>query len=162
MSQPVDPVPEAWRAGILRAIDERAERARELARWMGSHPELSLEEHATSARYIEELGSQGFAVEASVADMPTAFLARHGSEAAPLCVALLAEMDALPGIGHACGHNLSGPASILAAEAVASVLPQDAVRLVVVGSPAEETGVGKRRLVEAGIFGEADVAMMAH
>jgi amidohydrolase len=70
-------------------------------------------------------------------------------------------MDALPEIGHACGHNLSGPASLLAAQAVASVLPE-AVRLLVVGCPAEETGVGKRRLVEAGVFGEADVAMMAH
>jgi amidohydrolase len=162
MSQSRSAVPDAWRVGILRAIEERAERALELARWMGSHPELSLEEHATSARYKEELSQQGFSIESSVADMPTAFLARRGSASAPLCVALLAEMDALPGIGHACGHNLSGPASILAAEAVASVLPEDAVRLLVVGSPAEETGVGKRRLVDVGVFGEADVAMMAH
>ncbi len=162
MSEARSALLEAWRAGILRAIEERAERALGLARWMGEHPELSLEEHATSARYIEELSGQGFAVEARVADMPTAFLARHGSADAPCRVALLAEMDALPGIGHACGHNLSGPASILAAEAVASVLPQDAVRLIVIGSPAEETGVDKKRLVDAGVFAEADVAMMAH
>jgi metal-dependent amidase/aminoacylase/carboxypeptidase family protein len=71
-------------------------------------------------------------------------------------------MDALPGIGHACGHNLSGPASLLAAQALAARLPESALRLLVVGCPAEEIGVGKRRLVEAGVFAEADVAMMAH
>ena len=155
-------VPESWRSAILQAIDARATRALELARWMAAHPELSLAEHETSARYIAELGAQGFAIERGVAGMETAFLARHGAKTAPYCVALLAEMDALPGIGHACGHNLSGPASILAAEAVASALPPDAVRLLVVGSPAEETGVGKKRLVDAGVFAEADAAMMAH
>ena len=67
-----------------------------------------------------------------------------------LRAALLAEMDALPGIGHACGHNLSGPASLLAASALAEVLPPEELALTVIGCPAEETGVGKRRLVDAG------------
>ena len=67
-----------------------------------------------------------------------------------------------PEIGHACGHNLSGPASLLAARAVSEVVSPDAVRLVVYGSPAEETGVGKKRLVDAGCFGDVDVVMMAH
>jgi amidohydrolase len=71
-------------------------------------------------------------------------------------------MDALPDIGHACGHNLSGPASLLAATALSRVLPPAALRIVVLGCPAEETGVGKRRLVEAGCFEGLDVAMMAH
>ena len=150
------------RAALLAAIDAGSKRALSLARWMGANPELSLEEHATSARYREQLGAHGFAIEASVAGMETAFLARFGSPEAPLCAALLAEMDALPEIGHACGHNLSGPASLLAAEALAAVVPPEALRILVVGCPAEETGVGKRRLVEAGVFDEADVAMMAH
>ena len=147
---------------VLEAVEERAEAALALARWMGAHPELSEQEAATSQRYRQELSRAGFALEEGVAGMPTAFLARHGTTEAPLCAALLAEMDALPGIGHACGHNLSGPASLLAAQALAAALPPDALRLLVVGSPAEETGVGKRRLVEAGVFAEADVAMMAH
>ena len=147
---------------LLDAIAARADGALELARWMAVHPELSLEEVATSKRYRRELEAAGFAIETDAAGMPTAFLARWGSPRAPLCAALLAEMDALPGIGHACGHNLSGPASLLAALALSDVLSQDALRLLVVGSPAEETGVGKRRLVEAGVFNEADVAMMAH
>jgi amidohydrolase len=75
---------------------------------------------------------------------------------------LLAEMDALPEIGHACGHNLSGPASLLAAAALAAVLPEVAAQIMVVGTPAEETGVGKRALAAAGIFDDVDCAMMAH
>jgi len=98
----------------------------------------------------------------NVAGMETAFLASWGDEAAPLSVALLAEMDALPVIGHACGHNLSGPASLLAASALAASLEARQLRLVVVGCPAEEIGVGKRRLVESGAFADIDAAMMAH
>jgi len=150
------------RAAILAAIDAGAAEAWELARWMAARPELSLEEHETSARYAAYLETRGFRLERAAAGMETAFLARHGGREAPLCAALLAEMDALPGIGHACGHNLSGPASLLAASALAQAVEPQAVRLLVVGSPAEEIGVGKRRLVEAGVFREADVAMMAH
>jgi amidohydrolase len=71
-------------------------------------------------------------------------------------------MDALPGIGHACGHNLSGPASLLAASALAEELAESDLRIVVVGCPAEETGLGKPKLVEAGVFRDIDAAMMAH
>ncbi len=147
---------------ILDAVRAGAGDALELSRWMAAHPELSAEEHATSERYRAHLEALGFRVEPVVDDLPTAFVARHGPADAPLCAALLAEMDALPGIGHACGHNLSGPASLLAARALALAGPVGGVRLLVVGCPAEETGVGKRRLVEAGVFAEADVAMMAH
>lgn len=153
--------PDAVQSALLDAVRVRAGTALELARWMAAHPELSLEEHATSERYRAYLEAAGFRVETGIAGLPTAFLARLGRDDAPLCAALLAEMDALPGIGHACGHNLSGPASLLAAQALADTAPEG-VRLLVVGCPAEETGVGKRALVEAGVFAEADVAMMAH
>ncbi len=153
---------EGERRALLAAIDEGAAETLELARWMYEHPELSLEEHATSDRYVAFLGARGFQVERQVADLATAFVARHGPDDAPLRVALLAEMDALPAIGHACGHNLSGPASLLAADALRRVLPPELLQVVVVGCPAEETGVGKRALVEAGVFAELDVAMMAH
>jgi len=153
---------ESERAAILAAVDAGAAEARALAHWMAEHPELSLEEYRTSARYVSHLEAHGFEIERPVADMETAFLARHGCAEAPFRAALLAEMDALPEIGHACGHNLSGPASLLAATALARTLETTALRLLVVGSPAEETGVGKQRLVAAGVFREADVAMMAH
>jgi amidohydrolase len=153
---------EAERARILDAVDQRFSQAVELARWMALHPELPLEEHETSQRYRSCLADQGFALEAGPAGLETAFVARWGQPDAPVRAALLAEMDSLPEIGHACGHNLSGPASLLAASALAAVLPREALQLLVVGCPAEELGVGKRRLVEAGAFAQADVALMAH
>jgi amidohydrolase len=150
------------RARLLAAVDAGAEDACALSRWMSENPELSLVEHETSKRYGELLEARGFTLEHGVAGMETAFLATWGDPRAPLRAALLAEMDALPEIGHACGHSLSGPASLLAAWALRTVLRPDELRLVVVGSPAEETGVGKRRLVEGGAFEEVDVALMAH
>ena len=161
MSEPVDiGYPEAIR--LVAEIERGAGEAIALARWMSAHPELSLEERETSARYVTHLEKHGFAVETGIAGLETAFLARRGSAQAPMTVALLAEMDALPEIGHACGHNLSGPASLLAATALTAVVPEADLRVLVVGCPAEETGVGKRRLVAAGVFDAADAAMMAH
>ncbi len=150
------------RSRILAAVDSEAEEALGLSAWMASSPELSLEEVETSRRYRAYLKARGFAIEEGVAGMETAFTARLGPRQGVIRAALLAEMDALPEIGHACGHNLSGPASLLAAAALAKVLPEGAAEIAVVGCPAEETGVGKRRLVDAGVFSDFDVAMMAH
>ena len=147
---------------LLDAIDADAAEAIRLARWMSLHPELSLHEHETSRGYVEFLRARGFAVEKDVAGLETAFLAARGAASAPVTVALLAEMDALPEIGHACGHNLSGPASLLAASALANVLPADLAKIIVVGCPAEELGVGKPKLVEAGVFDGVDAVLMAH
>jgi amidohydrolase len=146
---------------LARALADERDEALDLARWMARHPELSLEEHETSRRYRACLASRGFAVEPGIAGMETAFRATWG-EGEGFAAALLAEMDALPEIGHACGHNLSGPASLLAAAALTRVLDPAEGRVVVIGCPAEETGVGKRRLVEGGAFDGLDVAMMAH
>lgn len=148
--------------GLLEAIDREAVEISALSRWMYANPELSLEEHATSDRYVDYLTAHDFRITREVAGMTTAFTAEKGNPDAPVSVALLAEMDALPEIGHACGHNLSGPASLLAATALASSLGSEQLRVVVVGCPAEETGVGKPKLVEAGVFDSIDVAMMAH
>jgi amidohydrolase len=153
---------EGERGALLAAIDAGAGEALELARWMYRNPELSLEEHATSRRYVDFLTARGFEIAQGVADLATAFVARHGAEGASLRVALLAEMDALPGIGHACGHNLSGPASLLAADALRRVIPARDLQVLVVGCPAEEIGAGKRALVQAGVFAGVDAAMMAH
>jgi len=149
-------------AQIVAAVDQAFGEARALAHWMAAHPELALEEREASARYVSWLEARGFSVQRGIAGMETAFLARRGSPHAPLRAVLLAEMDALPGIGHACGHNLSGPASLLAAHALMATLPPDVLQLTVAGAPAEEIGVGKRRLVEARVFDDTHVAMMAH
>jgi amidohydrolase len=147
---------------LLTRIDAEAPEIWALACWMAEHPELSLEERATRDRYLAWLEKRGFRAARGVGGLETAFLARRGDDAAPLALAFLAEMDALPGIGHACGHNLSGPASLLAAAALADTLRPEDARVLVVGCPAEETGEGKPRLVEAGVFDGADAAMMAH
>jgi amidohydrolase len=150
------------RQALLRAIELGAEEALALARWMSAHPELSLEERETSARYVAYLEARHFHVERGSAGLATAFIARGGATSAPVRVALLAEMDALPEIGHACGHNLSGPASLLAAHGLRAVVPESELELLVVGCPAEEIGAGKHRLVAAGVFDGLDAAMMAH
>jgi amidohydrolase len=153
---------EAERARLLAAVEAESPELLALSAWMAEHPELALAEHEASARYRAWLAARGFDVHGGSAGLETAFVARWGSEGAPLRVALLAEMDALPGIGHACGHNLSGPASLLAAGALVAALAPTELELRVVGCPAEEIGLGKRRLVEAGVFADADVALMAH
>jgi amidohydrolase len=147
---------------ILAAIDRGTPEILALSRWMTANPELSCEERETSARYVDYLTQHRFSIRRGVAGLDTAFVAEAGSPDAPLSVALLAEMDALPEIGHACGHSLSGPASLLAATALREVVPADRLRILVVGTPAEETGVGKPRLVSEGVFDTVDVAMMAH
>lgn len=153
---------EVDRKKVLASIDDETCEILDLAHWMSAHPELSLEEHETSDRYVAYLSTRDFKVTRGTAQMETAFVAEYGEASAPVSIALLAEMDALPEIGHACGHNLSGPASLLAAAALAKWLDPRQLRIVVVGCPAEETGVGKPKLVDAGVFDGLDAVMMAH
>jgi amidohydrolase len=150
------------REQVLASIDRETPEILDLAHWMSANPELSLEERETSARYVAYLEARDFRVTQGTAQMDTAFVAERGDPSASLAIALLAEMDALPEIGHACGHNLSGPASLLAASALAEWLDPAQLRIVVIGCPGEETGVGKPKLVEAGVFNDIDAAMMAH
>ncbi|MEK7774080.1 MAG: M20 family metallopeptidase, partial [Deltaproteobacteria bacterium] len=128
------------------------------------NPEVGLKEVRTSALMREFLCSAGFEVEAGVAGMETAFSAVLGS-GRPVA-ALLAEMDALPGIGHGCGHNIAGVASIGAGAALSAVfkrrLPPGKGTLLVLGTPAEELGRGKIEMIKAGVFNGVDAAMMVH
>ncbi len=122
---------------------------------------MALEEFKTSQSMREFLA--GFTMETGLASMPTAFRASVGS-GGPV-VALLAEMDALPGMGHGCGHNIVGAASAGAAVALRRVLGDGNLlsgTVVVLGTPAEEQGHGKTELVKAGVFDGIDVAMMVH
>jgi amidohydrolase len=165
MEKPENPAESEDKAEVerlLAAVEAHAPEAVSLARWMTTHPELALEERGASERYVDWLAKRGFEIERGSAGLETAFVARYGRKGAPLRVALLAEMDALPDIGHACGHNLSGPASLLAATALSEVLAPGSLELLVVGCPAEEIGLGKRKLVEAGVFQGVHAALMAH
>jgi amidohydrolase len=122
-------------------------------------PETAFDEHRAADRLCAELS--GFTIDRGVAGLPTAFTARHGTGARPK-VALLLEYDALPGLGHACGHNLIAAAGIGAALAVRDALPAPEGTLLVVGSPAEEGGGGKITEVAHGVFDDVDAALMFH
>ncbi|MEW2433864.1 amidohydrolase [Streptomyces caniferus] len=146
---------------IRHATAERAPRLWDVAQELHRHPELAFEEHRSAALLSKELDSEGFTVERGVAGMETAFTARAGNGDGP-CVALLLEYDALPGIGHACGHNLIAGAGLGAALALRDALPEIDGTLLVVGTPAEEGGGGKAIEVEAGVFDGVDAALMFH
>ncbi|RSD21295.1 amidohydrolase [Amycolatopsis eburnea] len=153
-----------WHEELHERADERVELLDErlwaVATALHEHPELSYEEHAAAERLTQELADDGFEVERGVAGLPTAFTARAG-DGRP-CVALLLEYDALPGLGHACGHNLIAAAGLGAALAAREVLADSPGSLLVVGCPAEERGGGKVALAEAGVFDEVDAALMVH
>ncbi len=152
------------RRDILKIVNRMAGPALRLLRAISAHPELSLEETRTSAILADFLASRGFRVRRGVAGMETAFRAEFIFGRGKPAVAYLCEMDALPDIGHACGHNIVGVASACAAAALAGC--GEGVfrsgRVIALGTPAEETGYGKARMVEMGIFRGIDAAMMVH
>ena len=132
----------------------------DLRGWMYEHPEVAFEERQTSRRLAEFLGARGFAVEYPAYGLETAFAARVG-KAGPEVV-LCAELDALPGIGHACGHNLISTCAIGAGLALAPLADELGFRVTVLGTPAEEKIGGKVDLINAGAFAQAAAAMMVH
>ncbi len=124
------------------------------------NPEVGLEEYKSSALLADFLEGQGFRVRRGIADLPTAFRADSGPDKKRPRAGLLAEYDALPGLGHACGHSIIGTAACGAAAALRKVKPE--LPITVLGTPAEELGIGKIRLIEAGEFESLDAAMMVH
>ena len=149
------------RNALDRAVDELSPELEALARRIHEHPELAFEEHRASAWIAELLEQKGLRVERALGGLATAFRARIGARSGPT-VAILAEYDALPEIGHACGHNLIASGAVgafLALSRVADALP-GAVTLI--GTPAEEGGGGKIRLLVAGAFEGVEAAMMYH
>ncbi|MBI1911311.1 MAG: M20 family metallopeptidase [Deltaproteobacteria bacterium] len=149
---------------FIKAAEELEPRLTKLSDGFYHHPETGLEEWRTSSAMQELLKEFGFSVESNLAGMPTAFRARLGS--GKPSIALLAEMDALPAVGHGCGHNIAGTASIGAAAALSKILskrlPKDKGSLIVLGTPAEELGKGKIEMIKAGIFNDIDASMMVH
>jgi amidohydrolase len=143
---------------------ERLEAARAqliaLSHRIHAAPELGFEEERAARWLGEALADAGFRVEAGVCDLPTAFVARAGS--GPLHVAVCAEYDALPAIGHACGHNVIAATAVGAALAMARVADDVGLTVTVVGTPAEESGGGKILLLERGAFAGVHAAMMVH
>lgn len=148
---------------LREEIDKLSPRMKEIASAIFAEPELGYQEFKSSARLVDFLEANGFTVERGLLDMPTAFHAVAGSGDGPH-VAFLAEFDALPALGHACGHNLFGVASAAAGIALARVLPEGTVH--VFGTPAEEGNVrdagGKVPMTDAGLFDGMDAVIAAH
>ncbi len=144
----------------LAEVARQAELLKGIAAELHANPETGLQEYAAAALLADTLERQGFVVERGLAGMATAFRATYG-EGSP-AIAILAEMDALPELGHACGHNIIGAAAVGAALALRHIFSPDAIRLVVFGTPAEEQGIGKVELIEQGAFKGIDFAMMVH
>jgi amidohydrolase len=128
-------------------------------------PEIGNEEFFASARLIKILEDEGFDVERAVAGHETSFVARKKSEKPGPSIAFLAEYDALPGLGHACGHNIIGTTSVAAAIALSKVLEETGGEAVVFGTPAEEggpNGSAKGSFVKHGLVEGIDAALMLH
>jgi len=147
---------------ISRAVDRLADELEALSIKIHDQPELAYQEVQACAWLCEFLGKQGFKVEPGAGGVDTAFRATIETGEGPT-VAILCEYDALPGIGHACGHNViatSGAGAGAALAAVRTQLPKG--RIHVIGTPAEEGGGGKIKLINAGLFKDVDAAMMIH
>lgn len=152
---------EAVKRRVGDEVERRAGVLLEASHSIHADPELCYEEHHAADLLAGILEDEGFAVERDAADLPTAFVGRFGTGEGPT-IGVFCEYDALPEIGHACGHNVIGAAGLGAGLAAATVAEELGGRVVVIGSPAEEGGGGKVFLLEAGALDDLDAAMMVH
>jgi amidohydrolase len=155
---------------VAEAVDRLADDLEKISLQIHGNPELCFKEEKAAGWLSAFLEKQGARVERGVGGLPTAFRATiegidagSGSGRGPT-IAIMAEYDALPNIGHACGHNVIATAGTGAGAAIAAALGTVpfAGRIQVIGTPAEEGGAGKVRLMEAGVFKDVDAAMMIH
>jgi amidohydrolase len=131
-----------------------------LSHTIHDHPETSFEEDRACAWTAESLAAGGFEVTSGVAGLPTAFSAEFGS--GPMVVAVCAEYDALPGVGHACGHNIIAASAVGAGLGLAGLADELGITVRVLGTPAEEGGGGKVTMLDTGVFDDVHAAMMIH
>ena len=155
MSGTADP-----RDAARAALDAGLEGLVDLSHTIHDHPETSFEEERAAEWTADALDAAGFSVTRGTAGMATAFTAEIGS--GPLVVAVCAEYDALPGVGHACGHNIIAAAAVGAGMGLAGLADDLGVTVRVLGTPAEEGGGGKITMLEHGVFDDVHAAMMIH
>lgn len=131
-----------------------------LSHSLHAEPELAYEEFRSARKIADLVESAGFDVTREAYGLPTAFCATAGH--GDLVIAITAEYDALPGIGHACGHNVNGAAAVTAALALAPFADDLGIQVKLLGTPAEEYGGGKVDMLDAGAFDDVAAAMMVH
>jgi amidohydrolase len=145
---------------IAGTIAGARDRLTGLSHRLHAHPETAWTEERAAAWVSAELADGGFDVQAGVCELPTAFIARAGT--GPLNIGICAEYDALPAVGHACGHNIIAASSAGAGLALAAVADDLGLTVTVLGTPAEEGGGGKVYMLERGAFDGVHAAMMVH
>jgi len=145
---------------VKDSVESQRQQLIQLSLNIHDNPELGFKEEKASAWLASYLEDSGFHVERGIAGLATAFRATYG-QGSPR-IALLAEYDALPKIGHGCGHNIIAASAVGAAVASKSIIDQLGGSIVVLGTPGEEVFGGKIDMVRAGTFKEIDVAMLVH
>ena len=141
-------------------VDRRRAELVELSLRIHANPEIAFEEHESAAALTGLLEANGFAVERGICEISTAFRATAGSGEPR--IAILAEYDALPGVGHGCGHNIIGTASCAAGIALRPLIQEMGGTLMVIGTPAEEAAGGKVYMAARGAFEGLECAIMVH
>ena len=142
------------------AVDAGLPELLRLSHDIHDHPELSYEEVRSAEVTAEALERGGFTVTRGVAGLPTAFVAEAGS--GPLVLAICAEYDALPDVGHACGHNIIAASAVGAGISLLPLADQLGLTIRVLGTPAEEGGGGKVVMLDRGVFDDVHAALMVH
>jgi amidohydrolase len=148
------------KTAVIGVIDARRTELGELSKKLHDNPEIAFEEKQSSAWLAEFLEQNDFAVEKGICELPTAFRAKYGS-GKPV-IAFLAEYDALPKLGHACGHNLIAAGSVAAAVASKMAVDKLGGTIMVFGTPGEELYGGKAIMAARGAFTDVDMAMISH
>lgn len=149
-----------WRQQVAEKAKALQDELVEFSEKLHAHPELGWEEHQAAEWTAQLMEKHGFTVERHYLGFPTAMRAVYGNGAHR--VGLMAEYDALPGLGHACGHNIISATSCAAAIALAQVADEAGLQVQLYGTPAEEGGGGKIELLKRGAFQDLDLALMAH
>ena len=153
---------DAVKLQVIERIDTLQDKLWQLSRSLYENPEIAFEEHKSAALLTNILEEEGFEVKRAIGGLETAFQAFTNISGDRPTIAFLAEYDALPVLGHACGHNLIAASALGAAFGAQAALQELPGSIRVIGTPAEEGGGGKRILAEAGVFEGLDAAMMIH
>ena len=150
----------ALKDSVIKEVEAHRRQLRDLSLKIHANPELGFKEVKASALLTKYLEENDFAIERGICELPTAFQGRYGK--GKPAIAILAEYDALPQLGHACGHNLIAGAAVGAAVASKSAIDKCGGSVLVIGTPAEEFYGGKVVMAERGAFDKIDIAMMVH
>ena len=163
LTRPAEPNSEA-KARLAATVEGARDEILELSHRIHANPEVAFEEHQAAGWVVEALARHGFAVEHPAGRLATAIRATRpgGRGGAGPRIGILAEYDALPGLGHGCGHNTMAASGVGAAIALAAIAGELPGEIVFFGTPAEERGSGKQYMIEDGLFDGIDAALLFH